>query len=517
MIYKLKDVSEEYAKVQKKQVLIAMLFNFILAFFILGCCFFPVAKIGEYSIGNSYELIISFIKNMILSTKSGVNYLIYYVIFFGVMINIGIVYLISAIESAFRFKKYNIMQGVKIFINESDEKYVVSFKYVLKKIIIFLIYFFSAYALIKINGFMVKSYSFKSDWNLFIGVILTVSFIKNVYCSFITFKYDEKGIVNIENIVHVNNKKIRKIQKRRKKDLLLKDLLAWGSRAYPVFKSILTIILVVALGAGVYRYSTYAGYDIVPVPNRLFGFVTPIPSVFEKLISESIKDKNLYFDDMELDKDTYLVVKEAGAGECVIKLKYSGYGNYEDNTKEFYFYGDSYDYAMAKIEELEKEIKELMPKDNTEEALKEYFEDIKKMSEAVEILKSNVDKKIYPYEYVNFINGYMVDVQFNATGKNDIKWGVKEEGLKGIIFQENITLTDRYCQNKKDMERYSVGTDFSKELIVARVQYTDGSVRVSKITPTNVEELNNAKAGKHILKWSDSWGKYQTTITLYDK
>lgn len=65
------------------------------------------------------------------------------------------------------------------------------------------------------------------------------------------------------------------------------------------------------------------------------------------------------------------------------------------------------------------------------------------------------------------------------------------------------------------MDCFPVGTDFSQELIVARVQYSDGSIRISKIKPTNIEELNTATIGEHLLKWSDSWGEYQTTIIIF--
>jgi hypothetical protein len=88
--------------------------------------------------------------------------------------------------------------------------------------------------------------------------------------------------------------------------------------------------------------------------------------------------------------------------------------------------------------------------------------------------------------------------------------------LKGLLFKEKITLTSKYCKNKKTMDKFAVGTDFYNELIVARVQYSDGSIRISKIIPLNAEELNTASAGKHILKWADSWGEYETTITLYN-
>ena len=161
---------------------------------------------------------------------------------------------------------------------------------------------------------------------------------------------------------------------------------------------------------------------------------------------------------------------------------------------------------------MEKEILKLWPKDNTEDALKKYLKQIEDMKNAIKILRG---KTIYPYEYVDFIDGYLVDLQYNASGKDEIKWGVKQEGIKSLIFKEKISLTDRYCKNKKSMDRFAVGTDFNNELIVARVRYSDGSVRISKIKPKNIEELNSASAGVHLLKWEDSWGKYEKEITLY--
>ena len=73
------------------------------------------------------------------------------------------------------------------------------------------------------------------------------------------------------------------------------------------------------------------------------------------------------------------------------------------------------------------------------------------------------------------------------------------------MYGEKITLLET---------EFEEGTDFSKTEIVAKVQYADGSVRISVIRPENLQELNNAKQGKHTVKWSDSWGEYEATIKI---
>ncbi len=519
MTNKFKDVTSEYALAQNKQFRVATIFDCILAVFVLMCCFLPVAKIGKYSIGNTFQILINYLKQINSSTQTSSSYLLYFAIFCGAMIFFVSITFIGAIEGLFRIKQYDKMQGAKVVIDEKDEGFVISSKYIIRKTILFVVLFFIAYCLIVINDSMLKSYSFTSDWNYNIGIIFIVLFIKNINCSLITLKYDEKGRFNEEYLLDVANMQMGKSSKKRKhkKTLTLKDMISWGAnyKRHPVLAQLIMGAILVLLGFSVFYNVMFAGYAMLPI--RLAGFVAPAPKIFENVFPESVTDKTLMFDVKELKKQTRLVVKEFGSGDCVIELKYLNNGNYESNTKSFKFFGDSYDYAIVKIRELQKEILELQPKENTEEGLNEYIKQIKLMTETVKVLEKNVNSGVYPYEYINFVDGYMVDVQYNATGKNDVKWGVKEDGLKGLIFKEKITLTDKYCKNEKAMDRFAVGTDFSQELIVARVQYTDGSVRISKIKPTNAEELNNATAGKHTIKWSDSWGEYQTMITLYNK
>ena len=349
------------------------------------------------------------------------------------------------------------------------------------------------------NNIVLAKYGFTSDWNLVIIAFFVVFFVKNIYCSFITLKYDEKASLFKNEILckkTKNKKEANKGQKRRKTIMISFSLFL------PIaFLTLLSLVGVGIYGCSMYYNAMYGGYNIMGFDSVAGWVVAPVDEGLLKFDQESLSGR------------VNRVIKTKGYGEKSIELKIDNFGNYESNTKSFRFYGDSYDYAMAKIEELEKEILSLWPEDNTKEALEEYAKQIEKMNNAIKILKENT----HPYEYIDFVEGYMVDLQYNATGRNDIKWGVEEKGLKGLIFKEKITLTDNYCKQKKDMKNFAVGTNFNEELIVARVQYTDGSVRISRVKPTNIEELNNAKAGEHLLKWFDSWGEYETTITLYNE
>ena len=495
-----KNVTEEYKKAFRIKNLTASIFNFILAALFVVICFMPMAKIGEYSVGNGFQIIIGYVKSFIEKQKTSFSYLTYFVLFSCVGIFCLVIFLIKAIE-----KLKEKADVYKFFINEKDLYVKMSFKFIFKQFLRFLLIAFLCTLAILPTKLTAQKYGFTFSLEWWYILAFLLCWIKGVACGYITLMYDERGSESKRELLAAAEKGGKKdIGEKKSKRSFKPNFFHLGINVMIIVIYVLFAVMITMFGALSYYNAMFGGYNVLGF-NSVAGWVV------------SFDDENLLrFDTKTLYGGFNRVIYKDEFWDYYIGLEINNNGQYEGNTKSFTFYGDSYRYNCQKIEELKKEILELKPEENTEESLKQYFKQIEIMAKTVKVLESNVNEGFNPYEYVDFVDGYMVDLQYNATGKNTIKWGVKVDGFKGLVFKEKITLTDKYCQKKKPMDRFAVGTDFSKELIVARVQYSDGSVRISKVIPTNIEELNNAQAGNHILKWKDSWGEYQTYITIYN-
>ncbi len=486
-----KNVTKQCLEAKRKQRKIGLVINFIEGAFLLLAALLPFASIGNYDLENSYLLVFNYLRNFMNKESTSISYLLYFVIFSGFLIFIGVSNIFSFISNLVKKEEVSKEQ---FYINEKDEKIVISFSFILGKIIFAVILLCIAGVLLSINNAKLNVYGFTSRSNLIIIIYFVMRIISHITYDYQTFKYDEKCANTEEEVIlRANKKKVDKNEKIEKdeNDSGAKRNKVVTYALFPVF--ILFICVVVALtGAFTYYHTMYNGYTYMG-KDTVAGWVL------------SPDDSGLLRFDQKLDEHAIKTVKRNGYGCKCISFEN---GN---NSQKFVFYGDSYDFAYAKIDELEKEILTLWPEDLTEEEFEKYTAKIKAMEEAISALKEN----IYPYEFVKFEKGFMTDLGYNATGRDEVKWGVKQGGIKSLMFHERVTLTDRYCKNEKSMDSFAVGTDFNKELIVARVRYADGSVRISKIKPLNAEELNNASAGVHLLKWADSWGEYQVEITLY--
>lgn len=520
MDHTIKNVTKEYAKVCNKKAIISFCYNIVLSFFMLVVCLLPIAKIETYSIGNAFQLIIDYIQQTTSGDILSINYLSYFVVFSAICLLVLILYIIGSIIKFIIIREEYDESEMQKYIYAKDENFLISFKFILKKLILLSIYFLIAYSLIEMNNIVLSKYGFVSNWNIIITIVFSLSYIKNIICNLLTIKYDEKAKSTPNELRHKNkrilNQQIKETQKAQlaeikqklkeaktpqEKEWLEQEELRikWdkSSKKFSFGLLFISLMCVAVFCCSVYYNAMFGGYNVFG-SHMVAGWVVA-----------PVDDNLLKFDRVSLNGGFYRVIKQDGYGDMNIGIQEN-----TNNSKSFCFYGDSYDYAQTKIKELTEEINDLMPNDNTEEAFEEYLKTIEQKAKAIKVLENNSK---HPYEFVSFIDGYMVDLQYNATGNDDIKWGQQEKGLKSLIFKEQITLTDKYCENKKEMNMFSVGTDFAEEFIIARVQYSDGSVRISKIQPTNIDQLNNAKAGTHTLKWSDSWGEYETKITLYNK
>lgn len=496
------NVTKAYKKDFKTKKITSAIFYALITLSLLIFCLIPIGKIEDYAIENSFQLIIGFINTIIDKEKNSFSYLTYFNIL-SLTVILSTVLFIIAIISSLNAK----IDEPKMFIDKKYENMKISFKYIFKQFIWLLIFTCLCVFILIPTNLTAERYGFTFDLNWCIILFFVLWWLKIVACNYITLKYDEKGSFSKQEIFDKNKKTTKEDKLTSKNRKNQKN----GNSKIDIFSKTIVILLVfvyIFLGALFsvflafsYYNSMFGGYNFMGY-NSVAGWV--ISPDDENLLRFDVK--TLY------EGVNGRLVCDEGFGDYYIGLEYKN-GVLESNTKSFTFYGESYRYNKLKIEELTKQRNDLMPEDDSESALKKYVKKVEKMSKAIETLK---DKRYYPYEYVNFVDGYMVDLQYNATGKSGIKWGAERDNSLSILFQEKISLTDRYCKYSKSMDKFPVGTNFLEELIVARVQYNDGSVRISKITPTNIEELNNATAGKYLLKWADSWGEYETSIILYD-
>ncbi len=206
-----------------------------------------------------------------------------------------------------------------------------------------------------------------------------------------------------------------------------------------------------------------------------------------------------------------------------IKTEYShNYAFYEGEVEKLIdfngkssiseIYGNNYYYYQSKIDELEEEIGQLMPKKSFEK----YLKQVDKLKEDIKFLKNNAPKNytrilfaLGENEKHDYFEKEIIGFEYNQDSlfydENGYKWNVKNKTLWGMFYSQQIELS---CVE------FSQGTDFSTEEIIAKVKYADGSMKISKIKPTNWEELNNSTVGTHDLMWRDNWGEYAVSINV---
>ena len=200
----------------------------------------------------------------------------------------------------------------------------------------------------------------------------------------------------------------------------------------------------------------------------------------------------------------------------------------EGSTHVLNYKGITYLYWQDKfvnaIEEKEKEIRELMPESSSESDWKKYAEKIKRLSEEVDSLKLEYNKFEQDFRYDNVkvtvvsvaerpkpsqydktarIVEMVYDTQYSVSGRTETKWNNKQN--KRLFYGQGIELSQT---------EFTADTDFSTVKIGATINYYDGSIKKSYITPSNCQELNEASKGKHTIKWSDDWGSYEYTINI---
>ncbi len=205
-------------------------------------------------------------------------------------------------------------------------------------------------------------------------------------------------------------------------------------------------------------------------------------------------------------------------GEEVIRIDF---GETEEEKKSEYTvsWDVNYYFYQYQIEVLEKEKKELMPEkvsenatyEEIENALKEYTKKIEAIQEKIQTFKNILHEIPLPIETMRLekdnsgktvVREIIYDTR--RIDKSQFKYGDKTPELFPM-YTESISL---------EQKAFKFGTDFSKTNIVATITYKDGSIKTSKITPTNYSDLNSLSIGTHTIKWSDNWGEYSAEIII---
>ncbi len=172
-------------------------------------------------------------------------------------------------------------------------------------------------------------------------------------------------------------------------------------------------------------------------------------------------------------------------------------------------YSEGYNYYLERIEHLESKEKEIKNKYGSYSSSNMSEEDKTELNNLETQIKQ-IEKTLSTIEYQTItvsLYRYTVSQSYNSTV---VSFKVSEFTLNANP-RNNIKTVKSVTLSKND---FTTDTNFSNEKISALVEYTDGSKKLSYISPSNASELNSASKGKYDLKWSDSWGEYSKTINI---
>ena len=205
-----KNVTKEYRKDYKKKKIIGSVFLFAISLVLIIGCLLPLAKIGEVSIGNSFNLLIDFIKNAINKESHSSFHLGYLSVVPTILIITAISTLIIGIDG------FSEKDNDSMFIDERDLNLKISRKYVIKQILFFLLFTFIYILIAHPTTLAIKRYgaSFSLNWCILLACLLF--WLKGVVCSYITLRYDEKSSFSKSEILNREKEKNTRKAKNEK-------------------------------------------------------------------------------------------------------------------------------------------------------------------------------------------------------------------------------------------------------------------------------------------------------------
>ena len=235
---------------------------------------------------------------------------------------------------------------------------------------------------------------------------------------------------------------------------------------------------------------------------------------------------SLLGDEKTVGEETSVSSLVITVGDVVIKE--IDLGKEEKKENNSFVWGENlyfYETRIAMLEDEKKEIDEKYSKkmenlsedddlEDLNKLLEKYNAELNKIRYKEDVLKRTLSDIPAPKEsYTLVFEGdskytmteYVYDT--HRTDKEKFKYGEAKTtllslGIESAVIEDNV---------------FDKGTDFSEDKAVVTVKYKDGSVKIAMVVPDNVAELNKADVGKHIFKWSDSWGEYEAEIVIKNK
>ncbi len=467
-----KQSSYQLTKEASKKFIGWIVWKRLICLVILLCIvFMPVATIKDISIGNYYELILQKIDKV-----ESVEHL-------TPIIWIVIMCLLATIIYFFAFLSSVISKS-----NVKEMKWITK-KSFSKRIIAFLVLMIAVVFTFLICKLFARPYRFKMITPVAVVTVLALSKILDYVLS-------NYAIKNLE-ITRVFEEDKTKKEKARITNNLGSSIIAG-----------LIIFVIVGILCGCFGWIAHKGMELFYI-------------FYDKTIYNSLH--NEHFSIGKTEAHVTLTIDEEKGVEI----------NWDDSSRSLVVKGEAYYYYQDKLEEMGKEFTSMMPKSSSSKDLEKYGKNMKQLAEDIKVISEVFESQSYSYEQLNFeFISEMVEITwFNPiTFRNErkwviedrkrayeyiydaapntenlVKWGEEYGVMEKLLYREKIELSE---------SEFKVGTDFSETEIVATVQYGDGSIRISVIKLNNVVELNSAKAGKQVIKWSDSWGEYEATIKL---
>lgn len=326
-------------------------------------------------------------------------------------------------------------------------------------------------------------YSCKADGMIIITLLLALAPIATLFIKR-EFIKNAEGVTK-EKVHYLTVEKSNKEGENRiieQKDLIELSFFEW----------ILNFLVFAGMIISISFCNGWFGYDSYPPDGYLGGYF--------KIGKEKRFDTPSYYVD----------------GEKIATLDFG----YTEELKDQYYieWGKAFYFYSHYIKQLEAEIQQLSVQDmindgeSEEDAILLYEQKVEKIEQKISVLKKAISDSPIPLQTIRTkkVDGesYVVTeyvYNTNRTDKTEYKFGDSQFSI-ATLAKESVSL---------DKTSFLEGTNFSAEAIVATITYADASVKKVLITPDNIDELNGAARGAHILKWSDSWGEYEIEITIY--
>lgn len=424
---------------------------FVLAIAVI-ISFLPIVKIGTSSLGNTWEVIANFFENIPQGTKEQTIYFLNEIILIlpAGIILFSLLYLIGSLILA--------------LLTKNNERYcysVINHSYVVSIVFIIFEIFMAVLFVVVLGAF----YSIFSQNVMPISILIIAVHIRKIIADFYYCK-----LINSSPDKINENKKYKTVEGRL---IFPKFFLKLFHLAHALLMCFIAFI--VSLYFGIFQ------------PNLIYSLI-PDSSIPTKLTNENANEYHVFYNS---DACNQIISSTRPETKRAYSFNYLFFNNF--------------------IEATEEKIEKSIPDDLSENEIKKYTAKIEALKNDIEIAKKMRDKhylytETVVYSYKQSYN-FSVKMSLNTNCKNDSdnsKWGNKTDWYRKDNA-ETITLSKTV---------FTTRTDFRNETIFAYITYSDGSCCFSMLSPTNIEELNNAGPGTYTLTWSDEWGTYEHKIII---